>query len=421
MASFLQRIKQQLYTLLRKTEKYTKTDMVYFAKGGTWLTLGHMIAVASSFLLTIAFANLLPKETYGTYKYILSVAGIIMAFSLTGFKTAVVQSVARGFEGILRKAFAINLRWSMGMPAVSLAGAAYYFLNDNTTLAASLLIIGFFSPVLSSSGLYSMFLTGKKEFKTTAVCEAFNNIIPALSLFCALFVAQDPVALVFVYFFSTTVASFALYRYTLWKYKPTDTVDPSSISYGKHLSAMNILGTIAVYVDRVLVFHYLGAAQLAIYAFATVMPEQIKALLSKNIAALALPKFSERSLEEIKENVAGRMIKAGIAIAMMTIAYIIVAPYVFRLFFPQYFESVFYSQIFSISLVAALYIVPISILQSQNMTQTLYRFNIAAPIVQIILLFFLTSSYGLAGAISAQITAKFFNLALSLFLLARAR
>ncbi|MBI5913478.1 oligosaccharide flippase family protein [Candidatus Azambacteria bacterium] len=421
MASFLERTKQRLHDILRKTEKYTKTDMVYLAKGGTWLTLGHIVAVISSFLLTIAFANLLPKEAYGTYKYILSIAGMIMALSLTGFKTAVVQSVARGFEGVLKAAFKTNLRWSMGMPAVSLAGAIYYFLNDNTTLAVSLLIIGFFSPLLSSSGLYSMFLTGKKEFKTTAIYEAFNNIIPALSLFIALLITQKPVALVFVYFFSTTAVSLALYFYTLWKYKPTDITDPSSISYGKHLSAMNILGTIVVYVDRVLVFHYLGAAQLAIYAFATVMPEQIKALLSKNIAALALPKFSEKSMTEIKANISGRMIKAGLAIATMTALYIIAAPYIFKIFFPQYFESVFYSQIFSISLMAALYVVPINILQSQNMTQALYRFNTAAPIVQIILLFFLTSSYGLAGAITAQITAKFFNLCLSLVLLARAR
>lgn len=419
MTSFIANAKQHLYTILRKTEKYTRTDMVYFAKGSFWLTLGHVIAVSSSFFLAIAFANLLPKEAYGTYKYILSIAGIIMALSLTGFKTAVVQSVARGFEGILRSAFWINLRWSMGMPAVSLAGAVYYFINGNNTLAVSLLVIGFFSPLLSSSGLYSMFLTGKKEFRATATYEAINNIIPALSLFCALLITNDPVALVFVYFFSITAISLTLYLHTLWKHKPADTIDPSSISYGKHLSAMNILGTIAVYVDRILVFHYLGAAQLAIYAFATIMPEQIKTLLLKNIAGLALPKFSERSMQEIKENVVRRTIQAGLAIVMITALYIITAPYIFKVFFPQYFESVVYSQLFSLSLLAALYVVPINILQSQNMTKTLYHFNTITPIVQIILLFLLTSSYGLIGAIAAQIAARFFTLVFSLVLLAR--
>src|SRR5689334_12787395 len=70
--------------LLRWSERYMKTDMVYLAKGSFWLTLGQVAASASGLLLVIGFANLLPKEVYGTYKLILSLAGIIASFSLTG-------------------------------------------------------------------------------------------------------------------------------------------------------------------------------------------------------------------------------------------------------------------------------------------------------------------------------------------------
>ena len=73
----IKKIKEKIYNLLRWSEKYTKTDMVYLAHGGFWLSFGQIISSLSSFLLAIAFANLLPKETYGNYKYILSIASIL--------------------------------------------------------------------------------------------------------------------------------------------------------------------------------------------------------------------------------------------------------------------------------------------------------------------------------------------------------
>ena len=36
----INKIKNRIYNILRQSEKYTQTDMVYLAKGGFWLTLG---------------------------------------------------------------------------------------------------------------------------------------------------------------------------------------------------------------------------------------------------------------------------------------------------------------------------------------------------------------------------------------------
>ena len=80
----MEKIKIKAYNLLRWSEKWTKTDMIYLARGGFWLTLGQVISSLSAFLLAIAFANLLPKETYGEYKYILSIASILAIPTLTG-------------------------------------------------------------------------------------------------------------------------------------------------------------------------------------------------------------------------------------------------------------------------------------------------------------------------------------------------
>ena len=89
------KIKTKIYKLLRWSEKYTKTDMVYLAKGASWLTSGQIISSFAIVLLAIAFANLIPRETYGTYKYVISVVGALSIFTLPGINTAVVQAVAR--------------------------------------------------------------------------------------------------------------------------------------------------------------------------------------------------------------------------------------------------------------------------------------------------------------------------------------
>jgi len=77
-------MKNRLVPFLRWSEKYTKLDMVYLTKGGFWMTLSQVSSNMLSLLLVIAFANLLPKETYGLYRYILSLAGMLNSLSLTG-------------------------------------------------------------------------------------------------------------------------------------------------------------------------------------------------------------------------------------------------------------------------------------------------------------------------------------------------
>ena len=88
-----------LYRILRWSERYTRTDMVYLAKGGFWTGVKRVFGIPLGIGLSIALANLLTPEDFGVYKFVLAFAGIITAFSLTGMSTAVMQAVAQGYEG----------------------------------------------------------------------------------------------------------------------------------------------------------------------------------------------------------------------------------------------------------------------------------------------------------------------------------
>ena len=70
----MQNLRNKTYQLLRKSEGFLKVDMVYLAKGNFWQVLGQVVNNALSLALIFVFANYLPKETYGLYRYILSTA-----------------------------------------------------------------------------------------------------------------------------------------------------------------------------------------------------------------------------------------------------------------------------------------------------------------------------------------------------------
>src|SRR3990167_8528791 len=120
-----------LYNFLRWTETYTKTDMLYLTKGSFWLLSGQGIGMVVSLVLAIAFANLIDPESYGNYKYVLSLAGIIGAFSLSELGTAVLRAIARGHEGTLQHAYHLSILWSTGMVLISASGGGYYLFHGN--------------------------------------------------------------------------------------------------------------------------------------------------------------------------------------------------------------------------------------------------------------------------------------------------
>ena len=142
----MNKIGNWFYRFLRKTQKYTGTDNVYLARGGFLLTLGQAVSVLSSFLLAIAFANLLNPEDYGQYKYILSLLGILQIFSLVGIKKAVAQAVARGLEESFYSGFKTKLKWASFGSLAAIGAAVYYWVSGNEAFSVPLLISAVFLP-----------------------------------------------------------------------------------------------------------------------------------------------------------------------------------------------------------------------------------------------------------------------------------
>lgn len=391
--------------------------MVYLARGGFWLTLGQVVASISTFLLAIAFANLLLPETYGKYKYVLSIAGILAIPTLGGLNTAVVQAVSRGYEGSFIPSLKIKIRWGLLGGIASLGLAGYYFLNDNTELTISFLLISVFLPFMDSFSLYTSFLQGKKLFKLSTSFNIASSIIATCIMIGTLFLTDNLFFILLSYFTSWTILYFIFLQITLKKFYPNPEHDPKTISYGKHLSLIGIIGVIAGQLDKILIFHFLGAAEVAIYFIATAPVEQMKGFL-KIIPTLALPKLSQRSFKEIDFMLYKRLIKLFFIGGAMAGVYILIAPFFFQFFFPKYHESILFSQLFSLSLFLTLPMVLFStVFQSKpEMIRKIYIGTITGNLVLIFLLIIMGYYFGIIGVILARISHYLFGTILGLIL-----
>lgn len=403
----MEKLKIKIHDFLRWTEKWTKTDMVYLAKGGFWLTLGQIISSISSFALALCFANLLPKETYGTYQYILSITGVLAATALSGINIALIQAISRGFEGDILTAIKTKIRWALFGSIASIGLAGYYFLQKDITLTICFLIVSLFLPIMDSFGVYDSYLQGKKYFKISTKYRITSQLICVISLIITLLITKNLFIIVFVYFFSWTSLRFILLKITLKNFELNKIKDPETISFGKHLSLMDILQSIAGQADKILIYHYVGATELAIYAFASAPLSQIKSFLL-NIKILALPKLSITPSDQIKKYLPKKIFKAELLLFFVVLSYIIVAPYIFLIIFPQYQQSIIFSQILAITLLFLPRTLLSSSLSAKKQIKSLYKIKIYGPVIKVIIYFIFIQIYGLLGLVIGRVLTEIY-------------
>ena len=399
-------IKSRLGSFLRWSEKYTKMDMVYLTRGSFWSIAGQVSAALIALALSIAMARYVPKDVYGQYKYVLAIVSVLSAFSLNGIGTAVLQSVARGFNGALADSFKANLRWSFVIFIGTLALGGYYLIAGNFVLGLGILIGGTVTPFLGSFNLYAPFLSGKKDFARQAWYADFvTNIIPALALVAVALIAPQPLPLIAAYFVANIAATAFAYWRTARKLHRAAEHDPHMLRYGKHLSLIGILGGIAGNIDQLLLFHFAGATDLAIYNFATGIPDQMKGPL-KSLDAMTQARFANRESADIHSSIRNKMFWLFITGSIVIPSYILLAPYLYRFLFPAYVVAIPYSQIYALSLFAMIISPAASFLSAKKKVGHLYINTVVSSFLQIGLLTAGVVLWGLWGIIIARVLLR---------------
>lgn len=409
-------IKNRIKRLLRWSQKYTKTDMVYLAYGGFWIVVGRYLGIFISIGVTILLVNTFTPLDYGNYKYILTLVGTFSFLLFGGMSQSVIQSVAKGDEGALGKIVGFRFRWSFIYTSALLLVAGYYFLQENYIIAIPLLAFSFLYPIWTNFHTFAAYLNGKKEFRTLALYNLTIQITGSALVLLALITTKSVIIVLLTYAISQTITNTLLYRKTIKKYRPNDRGGEAALHYGKHLTAMSVMGNIVGYLDNLLLFYFWGPQVLASYAIAKILPDYGTQFL-KTPLHLFSPKLSKKTMAEIAPIFYKRVGQALLIGVLIASIYALLIPFIIQLVFPLYKDVIFYSQLLAINVAFALPIAFISsVFFSQKLIFTSYLAGIVPDIIRIILYTILGIWGGISGMVYAFIISKILGFFFKLFL-----
>jgi len=405
-------------TLLR-SQSVTGTDNIYIAKQGFWAAAGFLMNTALGLATIWVFANLVPRESYGIYKYLIALIGSLGFLMLSGIKTAVAQAVARGYEGALAYSTRVQLLWNIAYIAVGAGIGGWYLWHGNGMFGWSLLILAFGTALTNTYKTYGHYLNGKKEFRRSTIYGVLSTLFYGVTVLLAILASSNVLVWIVAYTVGSLAPALFFHSLVMQSIKARSDDNASEralIRFGGHLTLANVPAILAQQLDKILLFQFIGPASLAVYAFAALGTDHIKGLL-KGIGAISSPRLTERSLPDIDRVFHRRTFQTMAIGATASIVYIILAPLAFDLLFPLYQESVIYSQVLSLSLIgtmAGTYMG--NVFNAKKMVRTIYLSTTGTRFLQITLFVSLGYVWGIWGMVTATVVTNLSGIGYNFFL-----
>jgi O-antigen/teichoic acid export membrane protein len=399
--------KQQLYSFLRWTERYTKTDMVYMAASNFWIVAPRFVVLATGMLLTVGFANLLAPEIYGTYKYVIAASGFITAFSLNAMGQSVMRSVAQGNVNIVPGLIRTSMHWSLPASIITLCVSAYYFGHANFPLGFGFLFIAVSNVLVNGYGLSKSVLVAKGDFKRNTVFGLPRAMAAVLVVLLTLVITRNLIWILLAYFLTNIYLAWSQYVYSVkhLHIHESDEGLKEAVSFGKHMSVLGFFMLISGQIDQLLLFHFTGAAQLAIYTLALAPVQEGRNLLV-NFSTIIFPKLARKTKEEIRISLPLRLKQITILSIIATIGYIVLVPLLFTYLFPKYLVSITISQILALTILFQGKGVIESLLIAHGEIKKRYAAILTSQAIEFVFYCTLIPMYGLWGAAWATVLAE---------------
>ena len=391
-------------------EKLIRTDIRYVIRGVFWFSIGHAVSTLAGIATAVAFANLLAPDTYGNFRYVLSLLPLLDISTLKRIDQSLTISVSKGFEGDFINAVKTKMKWGILGSLAGFGLSFYYYLNGNYQLGILIAIMAIFVPIFNTPLISLDFLSGKKKFKALTIIGSSSSVVYSLLIIAFILFSKNIVLLLLAYFITNVLIRLATLVFIIKKYPPNANKEGNNktISYGKKLNILEIINAAASSLDNILVFHYLGAVELAAYSFIKKVPENIK-LIPRFITQLSVPKFSTQNIGDplIKKEVIRKTWFFAGGSAVLVFIYILMAPFIFKILFAPYQQYVFLSQIYALSFVFNFGGLFFNFVETNRKAKSVLSLNAIISALTILTIFVSLKFYGLIGLVAGYSFIRF--------------
>ncbi len=372
-------------------------------QGGTWLFLERLIFIAKGFLLSLLYANLLPKEVFGQFQFVVSVLSIATVTALPGMGTAIVQGVARSHDGNYYQGVSKMLLWSLSGSAIIFLFSLKFLLTTALENFVLLSLGAIVFPLFAISGTWRYYYTGKELYAPMAKISFLIELATLIPLALVVFVYPNATALTLTYLLGIIGTTVGL-NYSLLRKTKLERFDGETITYGKRLSFSAGINTIAGQYDKIFVGQFLGFAQLASYNIAGIIPDQIKGAVVSYMVPY-LPRFSRGAHHAELWKIFVRFLLACVG---LTGVYIVAVPYVFHVFFPVYIDTILIAQLIGIGIILSIpFVIIETYFRSQKADKIVLYHTILGVLSTLIGIAIVAPAYGVLGVVFAKMASYF--------------
>ena len=360
-------LKKKILPILVKLEKKLQMDVHYIFFGGGAMAIGQILVTGIALLTSIAFANLLSKEAYGTYQYILTTGEFLTTFSLIGIGRAAITSVAKGKDGVLDAGFKQALLWGIPSIVVGIGMGIYYLYKGNPLFGYGVALSAILTMVIVAAKIYISFLNGRKLFKQTSAATVTGILVPGIVMVITLCLTKNIFILLLAFLLSSALINLGLFFWSR-TYKRNNDTDPRLTHEAVHLSIDAIISRAIAYLDRLILFQFAGPAALAEFLLAMNFERQFSHLF-KSMNSIAIPKLTNRAFPLLQKTLPRKLLMLYAILIPFTICYVLLTPLAFHIVFPKYESSVLYAQVLGL----AFLFLPIKVLADTFVSHSKHR------------------------------------------------
>jgi O-antigen/teichoic acid export membrane protein len=363
-----------------------------------WTLISQMVILVVNLGVVYVLANLFSPNDYGQLKLITTWLALAVGLGYTGYTYTLPQKIANNKNYNLKEIYSKTIWRSAFTFLILLVISLYYLFNENLNLSFGFLFASILGPILCASALVNAYYMGRKDFKMFALAQNSVDLIQFIAIFILAYFSNNFIFIISGYFIVTITANLAIVFKTLiddqkyknsnlYKHEVTDELDTKETKLQSKLNLAGILLGFTNQVDKLLIFHFIGAAPLAIYSLITAMSDQARTPV-KAISSAMFPRMSIASFSKNKMYLS--LLVLTLFSSLMYIVLYLLYPFIFENFFPKYVDYIHFANLASIGIIFA----PINFLylyaQAKGDLHTLNRYTNLNSVMQVFLFGFST-------------------------------